>query len=124
MTQRIIGSSAGPAMWSRLIGIYHPYAIKGDTQSQFELAEIWLHDLRSPTLAKYWYRRAARKDHPEAAAQYAMLLLKQSPPDYAGAHYWSLRASIKGSARGRLIAAFVRRIRARMASVKPQQPSS
>lgn len=98
-------------MWSKLIDFYLPYAMKGDAESQFELAEIWLQDLGSATLAAYWYHRAALANHPDAAAQYAFLLLKQSPPNYVDAHYWATRASAWGSKRGTIIADFVRRIR-------------
>ena len=100
-------------MWSKLLDFYLPYAMRGDPESQYEIAEIWLHDLKSVTMATYWYERAARAKHADAAAQYAFLLLKQTPPKHEAAEYWSTRAAMKGSKRGQLIADFVRRIRQR-----------
>ena len=45
--------------------------LKGDPESQFQLAEYYKYDIKKPEIAFNWYKKAAEKGHKDALFEYA-----------------------------------------------------
>lgn len=86
-------------------------AMRGESQAQFEAGEIWRYFGNVLELSVYWYRRAAKQGHREAALRLAVLLADhgRSLYDPEEAFYWCTRALILGSSEARLLYPRMRR---------------
>jgi TPR repeat protein len=65
--------------YDRAIQIWRPLADRGDADAQYNLAQAYFLGRGVPqnmTLAEQWYQRAARQGHPEATANYGLLLFQ------------------------------------------------
>ena len=65
--------------YDEAIRIWRPLADRGDADAQYNLAQAYFLGRGVPqnmTLAEQWYERAARQGHPEATANYGLLLFQ------------------------------------------------
>ena len=65
--------------YGEAIQIWRPLADRGDADAQYNLAQAYFLGRGVPqnmTLAEQWYQRAARQGHPEATANYGLLLFQ------------------------------------------------
>ena len=65
--------------YDRAIQIWRPLADRGDADAQYNIAQAYFLGRGVPqnmTLAEQWYERAARQGHPEATANYGLLLFQ------------------------------------------------
>ena len=65
--------------YGEAIRIWRPLADRGDADAQFNLAQAYFLGRGVPqnmTLAEQWYERSARQGHPEATANYGLLLFQ------------------------------------------------
>ncbi len=65
--------------YDEAIRIWRPLADRGDPDAQYNLAQAYFLGRGVPqnmTLAEQWYERAARQGHPEATANYGLLLFQ------------------------------------------------
>ena len=65
--------------YDQAIAIWRPLADRGDADAQYNLAQAYFLGRGVPqnmTLAEQWYARAARQGHPEATANYGLLLFQ------------------------------------------------
>jgi cell division septation protein DedD len=65
--------------YDEAIRIWRPLADRGDADAQYNLAQAYFLGRGVPqnmTLAEQWYARAARQGHPEATANYGLLLFQ------------------------------------------------
>src|ERR1043165_3352905 len=65
--------------YGEAIRIWRPLADRGDADAQYNLAQAYFLGRGVPqnmTLAEQWYERAARQGHPEATANYGLLLFQ------------------------------------------------
>ena len=65
--------------YGEAIQIWRPLADRGDADAQYNLAQAYFLGRGVPqnmTLAEQWYERAARQGHPEATANYGLLLFQ------------------------------------------------
>jgi cell division septation protein DedD len=65
--------------YDQAVGIWRPLADRGDADAQYNLAQAYFLGRGVPqnmTLAEQWYERAARQGHPEATANYGLLLFQ------------------------------------------------
>ena len=92
-------NSPAPA-WLSLVLYYTRFARRGDCGAQFEIAELWNTQGKSPTLARHWYSLAAEAGHPDAALKLARFFLGDSPPNFELAFRWSLLAVERGNSDG------------------------
>src|SRR5205085_1623344 len=65
--------------YDQAVQIWRPLADRGDADAQYNLAQAYFLGRGVPqnmTLAEQWYARAARQGHPEATANYGLLLFQ------------------------------------------------
>ena len=65
--------------YDQAVQIWRPLADRGDADAQYNLAQAYFLGRGVPqnmTLAEQWYERAARQGHPEATANYGLLLFQ------------------------------------------------
>ena len=65
--------------YEEAIRIWRPLADRGDADAQYNIAQAYFLGRGVPqnmTLAEQWYERAARQGHPEATANYGLLLFQ------------------------------------------------
>ena len=65
--------------YGEAIRIWRPLADRGDADAQYNLAQAYFLGRGVPqnmVLAEQWYARAARQGHPEATANYGLLLFQ------------------------------------------------
>ena len=65
--------------YDEAIRIWRPLADRGDPDAQYNLAQAYFLGRGVPqnmVLAEQWYMRAARQGHPEATANYGLLLFQ------------------------------------------------
>lgn len=65
--------------YDQAIQIWRPLADRGDADAQYNIAQAYFLGRGVPqnmTLAEQWYERAARQGHPEATANYGLLLFQ------------------------------------------------
>jgi len=65
--------------YDEAIRIWRPLADRGDADAQYNLAQAYFLGRGVPqnmVLAEQWYQRAARQGHPEATANYGLLLFQ------------------------------------------------
>jgi cell division septation protein DedD len=65
--------------YDRAVQIWRPIADRGDPDAQYNLAQAYFLGRGVPqnmVLAEQWYERAARQGHPEATANYGLLLFQ------------------------------------------------
>jgi cell division septation protein DedD len=67
--------------YGEAIRIWRPLADRGDSDAQYNLAQAYFLGRGLPqnmALAEQWYERAARQGHPEATANYGLLLFQNN----------------------------------------------
>lgn len=65
--------------YDQAVQIWRPLADRGDADAQYNLAQAYFLGRGVPqnmVLAEQWYQRAARQGHPEATANYGLLLFQ------------------------------------------------
>jgi uncharacterized protein len=86
--------------YDRAVAIWRPLADAGDADAAFDLAQAYKLGRGLPAdlaLAKSWYGKAARAGHPQAIANYGLLLYQDG--DRQAAMPWIAKASEAGDAR-------------------------
>ncbi len=90
--------------FNRAVTIWRPLAEKGDADAAFNLAQAFKLGRGVPTdlaQAKIWYGKAAAAGHPQAIANYGLLLFQDG--DRQAAMPWIIKASTAGDARAQYV---------------------
>jgi len=90
--------------FDRAIAIWRPLAEQGDPDAAFNLAQAFKLGRGVPTdlaQAKAWYGKAAEAGHPQAIANYGLLLFQDG--DRQSAMPWIIKASDAGDARAQYV---------------------
>lgn len=90
--------------YAKAVGIWRPLAAAGDADAQFNLAQA--HRLGrgvavDETTARGWYLKAAQQNHPQAQANYGLLLFQKG--ERAGAMPWLQKAAERGDPRAQYV---------------------
>lgn len=100
---------AGVSAWRRgdyaaAVAAWQPLADGGNADAQFNLAQAYRLGRGVPAdegLAQGWYRRAADQGHPQAQANYGLLLYQNGDP--RGAMPWLEKAAERGDPRAQYV---------------------
>ena len=90
--------------FDRAVTIWRPLAEQGDPDAAFNLAQAFKLGRGVPTdlaQAKIWYGKAAEAGHPQAIANYGLLLFQDG--DRQAAMPWIIKASAAGDARAQYV---------------------
>lgn len=103
------GGLAGVSAWRRgdyaaAVAAWQPLADSGNADAQFNLAQAYRLGRGVPAdegMAQGWYRRAADQGHPQAQANYGLLLYQNG--DQRGAMPWLEKAAELGDPRAQYV---------------------
>lgn len=90
--------------YDRAVAIWRPLAEQGDADAAFNLAQAFKLGRGVPTdlaQATVWYGKAAQAGHPQAIANYGLLLFQNG--DRRAAMPWIIKASDAGDARAQYV---------------------
>jgi cell division septation protein DedD len=90
--------------YDEAIRIWRPLADRGDADAQYNVAQAYFLGRGVPqnmTLAEQWYARAARQGHPDAEANYGLLLFQNG--QRRPALPWIQRAADRGDPRAQYV---------------------
>lgn len=107
--QATAGGLAGVSAWRRgdyaaAVASWQPLADSGNADAQFNLAQAYRLGRGVPAdegMAQGWYRRAADQGHPQAQANYGLLLYQNG--DQRGAMPWLEKAAALGDPRAQYV---------------------
>jgi cell division septation protein DedD len=90
--------------YTRALAIWRPLALAGDPYAQFNLAQAYRLGRGvqvDEKVAQDWYYKAAQQDHPQAQANYGLLLFQNG--DRKGGLPWLQKAAEKGDPRAQYV---------------------
>jgi cell division septation protein DedD len=90
--------------FARALAIWRPLALAGDAYAQYNMAQAYRLGRGVPAddrIAQDWYFKAAQQDHPQAQANYGLLLFQNG--DRKGGLPWLQKAADRGDPRAQYV---------------------